>query len=116
MFSVLLQGQAIPENIEKSIRIGNARELARYFNSNIELVVENHEDVYSKSQAEVILKDFFSKNKPKKFKVVHKGGEKSKFVIGSLETEEKKFRVYFFLKSRDGKSLIHQLRIEPDNE
>jgi len=116
MFSMVLSAQEIPENIEKALRIGNATELAKYFNTNIELVVEKNEDVYSKSQAQVIMKEFFANHKPKKFQIIHKGGEKAKFVIGTLETENNKYRVYFFLKEKGGNSLIHQLRIEEDNE
>jgi hypothetical protein len=111
-----LFSQEIPEDIEKALKLGNATELAKHFNTNIELVVGKNEDVYSKSQAQVILKDFFVNHKPTAFKIIHKGGDKAKFVIGSLETETNKYRVYFFLKDKDGSALIHKLRIEEDNE
>ena len=103
----------IPEGIAKALSEGNSRELARHFNNNIELVVLNNEDVYSKSQAELILRDFFSANPPVKFELLHRGGkESSRYAIGNLETKNGDFRIYFLLKLREGTPLIHLFRIE----
>lgn len=109
--------QGIPEGISLAFKAGNSVELAKYFNSNIELVVLNNEDLYSKSQAERILKDFFVKYPPKKFTVLHHGGKKDfKYSIAELSTNNITFRVYFLLKTKEEKLLIHQLRIEKENE
>lgn len=116
-FCVALTGASlsreIPEGIAESFNKGNSRELARHFNNNIELVVLDNEDVYSKSQAELILRDFFSANTPVKFELLHQGGkESSRYAIGNLETKNGNFRIYFLLKLRNGTPLIHLLRIE----
>ncbi|MFO7922676.1 MAG: DUF4783 domain-containing protein [Bacteroidales bacterium] len=104
----------IPRGIAESLNKGNSRDLARHFNINIELVILDNEDVYSKSQAELILRNFFSVNKPVKFEVLHQGGkESSRYAIGNLETNKGNFRIYFLLKRSNGDSLIHLLRIEP---
>ncbi len=103
----------IPEGITESFNKGNSRDLARFFNNNIELVILDNEDIYSKSQAELILREFFSSNTPVKFKLLHKGGkESSRYAIGNLETKKGDFRIYFLLKLKDGVPLIHLLRIE----
>jgi hypothetical protein len=103
----------IPKEISDCLNKGNARELARHFNNNIELVILDNEDVYSKSQAELILRDFFSVNTPVKFVLLHQGGPlSSRFGIGNLETKNGDFRIYFLLKLKDGTQLIHLLRIE----
>jgi hypothetical protein len=102
----------VPGGIAESFKKGNARELARHFNDNIELVVLNNEDVYSKSQAELILRDFFSANNPVDFKLLHQGGKETRFAICNLVTKNGDFRVYFLLKQKDGVHLIHLLRIE----
>ena len=65
----------IPEGISIAIKAGNAKELANFFNSTIELVILEKEDVYSKPQAEQILKDFFKNYKPVNFLILHKGGK-----------------------------------------
>lgn len=103
----------IPDQIILSLKTGNARALSDYFNQNVELVVLDNDNVYSKAQAQQIVNNFFSNNEPEGFNVIHQGGkEGAKYVIGNLVTKNGKFRVYFLLKQNQGKDYIHQLRIE----
>ncbi|OFY19637.1 MAG: hypothetical protein A2W98_10255 [Bacteroidetes bacterium GWF2_33_38] len=111
------QTQTIPPVIINALKVGNAAELAKNFNTEVELVILETEEVYSKAQSEIILKDFFAKNKPNDFKILHQGGkEDSKYGIGNLSTSNNVFRVYFLLKMKNEKLLIHQLRIEDNDE
>ncbi|MFH2144345.1 MAG: DUF4783 domain-containing protein [Bacteroidota bacterium] len=103
----------VPDGIFLALKSGNSKELAKYFNANIELQIIDKENVYSKAQAELILKDFFTKNSPNGFTKIHEGGkEGSKYVIGNLATSTGTYRVYFLLKESNSVSLIHELRIE----
>lgn len=103
----------IPDQIILSLKTGNAKVLSDYFNQNVELVVLDNDNVYSKAQAQQIVNNFFSSYKPESFSVIHQGGkEGAKYVIGNLITKNGKFRVYFLLKQNQGKDYIHQLRIE----
>jgi len=103
----------IPSDIVLSIQNGNDEMLSGYFNENVELVVETHDDVFSKSQARQIVAEFFKANKPKQFTIIHQGGKDgARYAIGSLVTNTGTFRVYFLLKNKDNNSYIHQLRIE----
>ncbi len=103
----------IPDEIVAGIQSGNDVTLAQYFNENVELVVETHDDVYSKAQAQQIVAEFFKANKPKQFSIVHQGGkEGARYAIGRLTTSTGVFRVYFLLKNKNNNSYIHQLRIE----
>lgn len=112
----LLSWQAngqIPEEIIQSLKTGNAKVLSTYFNQNVELVVPDSDNVYSKAQAQLIVNEFFSNYPPQTFVVKHHSGkEGSQYVIGNLVTKNSAFRVYFLLKKDDGKDFIHQLRIE----
>ena len=65
------------EDIASAFRSGEAKQVSKFFGTNIDLVLLDKEDVYSKSQAELILKEFFSKNKPKAFSIVHTGVSKN---------------------------------------
>ena len=105
----------VQNSISLAIKSGNAGELAKYFNENIELVILEKENIYSKTQAEQILKNFFNQHTPVNFKIVHQGGDESRYAIGTLDATNGSYRVYFLLKSINGQSLIHQLRIEDDN-
>ena len=103
------------DDIANSIRSGDAHHLATFFNSTIDLTIMDSENVYSKAQAELILKDFFSKNHPKSFNILHKGSspEGTQYAIGQfISTNGKTFRTSFYFKNNDGKSVLLELRIE----
>ncbi len=103
----------IPDDIILSMKSGNAKVLSGYFNQNVELVILENDDVYSKAQAEQIVTSFFVRYQPERFQVIYQGGkEGAQYVIGTLTTKQGVFRVYFLLKKSTGKDIIHQLRIE----
>jgi hypothetical protein len=105
------------EAIVLAFRAGNAEELTKHFYNNIELIILEKEDVYSKTQAEQILRKFFTDHRPSSFNIIHEGGkETSSYAIGSLSTSSGNFRVSFLIKTQDGTQLIHQLRIEEEDE
>ncbi len=111
------QPDKVPEGIVLSFKAGNAAELAKFFHDNVELIILDKEDVYSRSQAEQIIRKFFSEHPPKDFEIIFKGGkENSRYAIGSLKAPGKKFRVYFLMKKQNGSPYIHQLRIEEEEE
>ena len=104
----------IPAQIITGLKTGNAKMVASFFNDNVELVILDKENVCSKEQGEMILNDFFSKNKPTDFKLTHQGGTDSVYGIGKMQTAGANFRIYFMLKSFANKPLIVQLRVEKD--
>lgn len=107
----------ITDDIANAIKSGNSKAIAAYFTDNVDLKVLHQEDVYSKAQAELIVKDFFAKHPVKAFSVAHKSSKNdSQFAIGSLETTSGKYRVYFLLKKTGDKLQIQQFRIEQENE
>ena len=106
------------DGISAAIRSGNPGSISKYFIENIDLKVISQEDVYSRQQAEMILKDFFAKHPVKSYTVAHKSESKngSQYVIGTLETTNGKFRVYFLTKTTGSETLIQQFRIETGNK
>lgn len=103
----------VPDEIIQSLKSGDSKTLSAYFNQNVELVVLENDNVYSKAQAQQIVNKFFSSNPPESFSVIHQGGkEGAQYVIGNLVTGKGSYRVYFLLKKNSGKDYIHQLRIE----
>jgi hypothetical protein len=112
IFSNQLKAQ-VPDEIIQSLKTGDSKALSEYFNQNVEMVVLENDNVYSKAQAQQIVNKFFSNNTPESFNVIHSGGkEGAQYVIGNLVTNKGSFRVYFLLKKNNGKDYIHQLRIE----
>jgi hypothetical protein len=106
------------DDIATAIRSSNPKNISKYFIENIDLKVMEQEDVYSKQQAEMILKDFFSKHPVKTFTIAHRSTPKngSQYIIGTLDTDKGKFRVYFLNKTTGSETLIQQFRIETENE
>ncbi len=104
-----------PQEIITGFSQGKAELISKYFKESVELTIDNKENIYSSTQAGLILKDFFSKNAPQSFTILHEGGkDDSKYSIGSLKTAQGSYRVTILLKLNGAKPYIHQLRIEKD--
>jgi hypothetical protein len=115
--SIFSQNADITIDIGNALKAGNAYTLAKYFNSSLELVLPDKDEVYSKEQATTVINDFFSKNKPLGFAVQHKGGpDDARFIVGTLTANSGKFRVYYLLKKQSDKQFINLLRIEKEIE
>jgi hypothetical protein len=101
-------------NIVAAIAAGDAKKLATYFNSSVDLTIPSGDGTYSKSQAEMIVKNFFAQYPPVSFKINQQGSsnEGSQFSIGTLVTKMAKFRTYFLIKKTNGVPLIYQLQFE----
>lgn len=109
----------ISSDVAEAVKTGNASSVAKYFASNVDFKILDKEDVYSKAQAELILKDFFAKHPIKSFSIIHKGSSKNGdlFSIGVYEsTSGKKFRSYFLFKKEGTSLAIQQFRFENQDE
>ncbi len=107
----------IPAGISLAFKAGNSSALAEYLNSTVEILLLDKEDFYSKNVAENILGDFFSKYHTREFTIRHQGAKNdAQYAIANLTTDKGNFRVYFLLKKVNSTPLIHQIRIEPDDE
>jgi len=101
------------ETIASAIENGNSITLSSFFGENVEIKLIDTENVYSKSQASLVLKSFFEKNKPEKFTISHQGGQESaRFAIGTLVTENGNFRLQFFMKKNGNKLYIQKFTVE----
>jgi len=98
----------------KAFQTGNSKELASLFADNLDVVIEDVNDIYSREQAEQIVKKFFEKNAAKSFKINASGTTPLGLIyrIGELETANGKFKVEFKLKKVGENNLISQLEIE----
>lgn len=108
----------IIDELSADFKAGNSREIAKNFASSVDLIVIDQEDVYSKAQAEQILKDFFVKNPPNRTTIIHRLSNNPNYRLGilSLGTKNGKFRITITLKRATNSFLITELRIEPDKE
>ena len=100
------------------LKTANTREISNHFASTVELIILSEEDVYSKAQAEIILKDFLYKHKPVSATVVHRldSNPSYRFAVIELKTENGNFRTTISLKDTAGEFLITEMRIEFDKD
>jgi hypothetical protein len=103
------------DDITTAIRVGNAGELSRYLDSRVDLSLPEKSDTYSKIQAEMIIRDFFSTNGVQNFLVKRRGtnGGGSEFLVGVLKTRNGDYRTTLFVKQKGDKQLLQELRFQP---
>ncbi|MFC2175964.1 DUF4783 domain-containing protein [Bacteroidota bacterium] len=106
--------QNADETISAAIKLGNYKELSSYFDTKIDLTIWSKEDSYSKAQAELIIKDFFGKDKVTNYQVIHRGKspDGAKYAIGTLTTTNNEYRTYVLTKEVGKTVRIQQLRFE----
>ncbi|MEO7924038.1 MAG: DUF4783 domain-containing protein [Chitinophagaceae bacterium] len=96
-----------------ALRAGNSTQLSGYFDENVELTLPDKSDSYSKAQAQLIVKDFFGNNGIKGFELKHKGDSPGgHFCIGTLQTNAGNFRTNVFMKIKNGKEVIKEIRFQ----
>ena len=101
------------DSVIGALRSGNSNELAKYFDENIELTLPDKSDSYSKAQAQLIVKDFFGNNGVKTFELKHKGDSPGgHFCIGTLQTNAGNFRTNVFMKTKNGKEVVKEIRFQ----
>lgn len=101
------------EEVVASLKMGNASQIARYFDNTVEIALPEKTNSYSKSQAEIILKDFFNNNSVKTFQVIHKGDNAgSQFCIGTLITKTNAYRTTIFMKQKGDRQVLQEIRFE----
>jgi hypothetical protein len=116
MIGILLSTQVNADNyddIALAVKTGNYKEVAKFFNVRVELKIGDIENIYSKSQAEIILRDFFAKNIAINFTIKHKGASaKGSYIIGDFQASTGNFRTYFLFKQEGPTLYIQELHFE----
>lgn len=101
------------DDVVSALRSGNASELAKYIDDNVEISLPSKSDMYSRSQAVMILKDFFANNGVRNFELKHKGDNGgNQFCIGTLQTKSGAFRTTVFMVSKNGRQLVREIRFQ----
>jgi antitoxin component YwqK of YwqJK toxin-antitoxin module len=99
--------------IISAIKTGKSDEVAKYFDSTVEITLPAKSNSYSKRQAELVLHDFFKNNPVKSFEVIHQSENgNSQYCIGNLSTDNGVFRTTIFIKQKGQKQLVQELRFE----
>jgi len=101
------------DDVVNALRSGDAAGIAKYFDNTVEITLPAKSNSYSRNQAEVILTDFFKNNPVKSFDVLHKGENAgSQYCIGTLATKNATYRTTVFMKQKNGKHTLQEIRFE----
>jgi hypothetical protein len=101
------------DEVIAAMKAGNSGQVAKYFDTNVEISMPDKSNSYSKSQAELILKDFFVSNPVKGFEIIHKGENAgSQYCIGTLQTRNGTYRTTIFMKQKTDGQVLQELRFE----
>lgn len=102
----------IINDVKEAIKLGSSKEIVKYLNSTIDITIDGNLDSYSRAQAEFVLKDFFKKNPPSSFTIVHQGASKggSPYATGQYSsTNQNIYLVWVRIKKINEKFLIHEM-------
>ncbi|MCF8448938.1 MAG: DUF4783 domain-containing protein [Taibaiella sp.] len=115
LFTVNAQTARQPmEEVVNAIKNNRIEDMSKFFDNIVPVTINNTQTIYSRNQAEVVLKDFFDKNIPKDFLIMDNGSpnNSSKFIIGSLITPGgNKYNVYILMKLKDNMYLLQEIRL-----
>ena len=101
------------DDVINALRTGNATEMSKYIDDNVEISLPDKTGSYSRAQSIVILQDFFNNNGVKGFEVKHKGDNgANQFVIGTLNTRAGSYRTTVFMKSKGDRQLVKEIRFQ----
>ena len=101
------------DEVVNALRKGNATEISKYIDDNVEVSLPGRSDSYSKAQAVMILKDFFSNNGVTGFEVKHKGENNgNQYCIGTLLTRSGNYRTTVYMKTKNGRQLVREIRFQ----
>jgi hypothetical protein len=101
------------DDVIAAMKAGNASQVAKFFDNNVEISMPDKTNSYSKSQGELVLKDFFTTNIVKSFDVIHKGENGgSQFCIGNLITKGGSYRTTIYMKQKGDQQFLQELRFE----
>lgn len=109
------QGEIIGD-IKNALKSGSSKELVKFLNQSVDVTLDGDIQTYSRVQAEYVLKDFFDKNKPQSFNIIHQGASKGglHFAIGQYTSDSNTFRVFLRIKSTDGKYRVHEISFDKE--
>jgi hypothetical protein len=96
-----------------AFRSGDVDQLSPYLDYRVDISLPEKSDTYSKSQAEMIIRDFFDNNGVRNFQVKQKGESAgSEYCFGVLQTRNGNFKTSLFMKHKGDKQFLQEIRFQ----
>lgn len=109
-----LKAADIIDEITTTLKTTDSKAFAKFFSSSVDIDILNHQNTFTAAQAQLLINDFFSKNKPTQVQVFHKvtSNPTPQFAVIFYQTSKTKYRISLELSTQNGKLLINQITIE----
>ena len=90
---------------------GSSRELSQYLASSVEVGFDGDKQTYSATQTELVVKNFFAKNPPTSFEVVHQGASNDgiPYAVCRYGSRNGNYQVFIRLKPKQSAPTIDTL-------
>lgn len=102
------------EAVATAFRSGNVNKLSPYLDVRVDISLPDKSDSYSKSQAEMVISDFFSVHGVRNFKIFQQGENAGfLFCTGLLQTFSGNYRTTLFFKQKGSREFVQEIRFQP---
>ena len=97
--------------VRSAIANGSSHDLAQYLAPSVELSIDGDSQNYNATQTELVLKNFFAKNAPGKFDIVHQGASPDgiPYAVGKYVGRTGTYQVFIKLKPNRSTPLIDKI-------
>ncbi len=99
--------------VATAIRLGNVNQLSPFFDVRVDISLPDKSDTYSKTQAEMVIGDFFNTNGVQNFRITQQGESGGTFFCaGILQTRAGNYRTTLFFRHKGDKHLLQEIRFQ----
>lgn len=111
LMAASVTAQDIFGSMKAAIKAGNAEDLSKSFNQNLDVNIEGNLNAFSKTQATFAVAEFFKAHPPADFSIVHKGASQGglQFAIGKYVSGADTYSVMMRVKEIGKVFLIHDI-------
>jgi hypothetical protein len=96
-----------------AIRSGNVTQLSPFFDVRVDITLPDKSDTYSKTQAEMVIGDFFNTNVVQNFKITQQGESGGTvYCAGILQTRSGNYRITLFFRQKGEKHFLQEIRFQ----
>ena len=101
------------DDVVVALKSGNASQLSKYFDNRVDISLPDKTDNYSRTQAEMIIRDFFNNNGVRNFELKYKSEKSgSNYCVGTLQTKAGNYRTTLFMKQKGDRQYLQDLSFQ----
>ena len=101
------------DDVVGALKSGNAAQLSKFFDNRVDITLPDKADNYSRSQAEMIMRDFFTSNTVRNFSLRYKSDNAdNNYCVGTLLTNSGNYRTTLVMKQKGNKQFVQDLTLQ----